>query len=316
MHYLVLVLLVIVACYIVFIVLPALTLMIGLTRRRTPLDFDTRPSVMDHTPYEPWKDILLEKMKDFRSRSYREVHISAADQTALAANWYPGGEKTAILFHGYNSTPINNFSAIATTFLDEGWSVLIPFMRGHSKSEGRTTLGLKEASDVILWANWVNDQVPCTDIIVYGISMGGAAIHFASADAWPEKVRVLVSESGYYSVERQMKGLKDMKWLPKSLLVPIMGAFARALLKIEIKTDGLARLRRTKVPMCFIAGLKDESVAPDIVETAWQACGAEKVFLKAENAPHTLAFLAGGEPLKTALFNFINKHMENGGKKE
>ncbi len=316
MRYLVPILLAVIACYIVFIVLPALALMLGLTKRRTPLDFDMRPSVMDHTPYEPWKEILLEKMKDFRSRSCREVHLSAQDRTDLCANLYPGGEKIAILFHGYNSTPVNNFSAIATAFLDEGWSVLTPFMRGHSKSKGRTTIGLKEASDVISWANWVNDHVQCTDIIVYGISMGGAAIHLASADAWPEKVRVLVTESGYFSVERQMKGLTKMKWLPKFLLVPVMGLFARALLKIDIRTDGLACLRRAKVPMCFIAGLKDESVAPDIVETAWRACGAEKAFLKAENAPHTMAFIAGGEPLQTALFNFINQYMENGGSRK
>jgi hypothetical protein len=48
------------------------------------------------------------------------------------------------------------------------------------------------------------------------------------------------------------------------------------------------------------------------VEEAYAACGAEKKLIRAEGAPHTLAFLAGGEEVREELFGFIGQWMEPG----
>lgn len=302
--------LLIVAAAVIFFILPALVCVVYLSRHQTPADFDQNPAIMDHTPYEAWKDVILEKIGQFRRIPCEEVRLEAKDGTPLYAQWYPRGQRTAILLHGYRSTPMNNFFEIGRAFLEEGWSVLMPSMRGHGKSGGRTTLGLREADDLCAWVNWADGQPGCTDIILYGMSMGGAAVTFASDRAWPDKVRVLVADSAYSSAQRQIRSLREFRWAPKWALIPLMRAFFLRLLRIDIADDSLDALARATRPMVFIEGSKDVTVAPETVETSYRACRAPKLLLKAEGAPHTLSFLVGGTGLKQSLFSFINKHIK------
>lgn len=299
-------------CILVFIVIPAVVLTLYLTGHHEPDDFDINPSMMDNTPYEAWREAILQNIEGIREKTYTEVSIESDDHVRLKAHWYPGNGKTVILLHGYNSTPINNFAAIAMIFLEKRWSVLIPFMRGHGKSEGRSTIGLKEAMDAIQWAKWADSREACTDIVVYGMSMGGAAVVFASDGPWPQKVRALIADGGYYCVEKQVRAIRQMSAASKTLLIPVIRIFAETLLQVDIRKDGLQVLRRAKVPMCFVAGMNDETVLPDVVETCYHACSSEKKLIMVEGAPHTLSCQAGGERFKSELLDFVNKFIENG----
>ena len=293
----------------VFLVLPALFLVLALSAHRNPADFDQDPASMDHTPYEARKAEILEGVRTVRQRPWQETGLTAADGVPLRALWLPGGKKTAVLLHGYCSTPFNNYFLIAEAFARQGWSVLMPFMRGHGKSGGRTTLGPKEAQDALLWAAWAAGQPGCGDVAVYGMSMSAAALHFAADGPWPDKVRVLIADAGYHDLTQQMKSLQQMQYVPKAAIIPLIRLFARWILRVDFGTDGRSHLERARVPMCFLRGMLDTSVSPETVLEAYQACGARKLLLTAEEAPHTLAFMAGGEPLQKALFTFINEQM-------
>ena len=276
--------------------------------RRASKDFDQNPDSMLNTPYEAWKDTILQKINLLRSVPYQPVLLSADDGAPLYARWYPQGGKTAVLLHGYRSTPFNNFFAIAGPFQEAGWSVLMPDMRGNGKSGGRTTLGLKEADDALAWASWAAAQPNCTDIVMYGMSMGGAALTFASNRDWPDKVRVLVVDAGYHDAQQQIRNLKQLRFVPKRIFLPLSSVFFRVLLHVRIATSGVDALKQAARPMCFIAGSDDMTVDPGIVEASYRACGAEKTFFKVPGAPHTLAFLVGGNELKASFFRFIQQY--------
>ena len=309
-HGLILILAAILAVAVIFLVLPAFFCSVYLTAHRTPADFDQNPAGMNGTPYEPWRDVILEKVDRLRRAPCEEVRIHASDGTPLCAQWYHRGPRTVILMHGYRSTPINNFFAAAEAFLDEGWSVLMPYMRGHGKSGGRTAMGLREADDAVSWAQWADSQPGCTGIVLYGVSMGGAAVTFASDRDWPDTVRVLVVDAGYDHTERQIRGLKEFRYTPRWALIPLMRRCFRWLLGVDITaTNGLDALAHATRPMVFIEGTKDTTVLPETVETSYRACSSPKLLLKAEGAPHTLSFLIGGTGLKESLFAFIHEHI-------
>ncbi len=295
-----------------FVVLPPLAVLLRMTSRRKPADFDENPAVMDHTPYEPWRQEILAAAKVFRKRPFERVGIQARDGVSLRGAWYPGGPKTALLIHGYSSTPVNNFAPLAERLLSEGWSVLMPDTRGHGESGGRVTFGLREAEDALRWAEWADARADCGAIMVCGISMGGAAVNLASDGPWPGKVRVLVSDAGYFSVLKQMETMPWKSAVLKWILIPGLTLFAAPVLGVSFREDGRKHLARARIPMCFLTGTADRSVLPETVEEAYAACGAEKKLIRAEGAPHTLAFLAGGEDVREELFGFIGQWMEPG----
>ena len=309
----ILILVIAAGCYVIFAALPALLLLLYLNRHRSPVDFDTDPSVMSGTQYEAFSDEILIDIKKFKKASWETATIKAPDNITLSGLFHHSGSRTAILLHGYSSTPFNNFPSLGISLIENGWSVLLPFMRGHGPSGGRTTFGIKEANDALLWAEWAEKTHPQSEIIVYGMSMGGACINYASDANWPGNVKALIVDSGYYRVKDQMYSMPQMNSFIGILLIPLIGFYSKLLFGSDISSDARKPLASAKLPMCFIEGTADRSVPPESVEKAYFACGSEKTLLKAAGAAHTLAFLTGGENLLTGLFGFIDRYTNNGG---
>lgn len=300
---------------IVFIVLPALILVLWFTKHRDPQDFDACPECLLCDQYGQWRESILSDIAWMRQQDHREVSIRSSDGISLKAEWYPRGDRLMILSHGYCATPMNNFSGISRAFLEAEWSLLTIYQRGHGKSEGRTTLGLAEADDLVRWASWANEQANVRSIVIYGMSMGGAAINLCAPHTWPSRVKALIVDCAYSSVERQMLDLHQMGTVIKHVLTPFMRLFMRLLIHVDTRRDGLALLRDACVPMFFIGGITDDSVSVDEVQRAYNACGADRAICIVPNAPHTLAWRVGGEELQSSVFAFIEKSIAIGGYK-
>jgi len=81
-----------------------------------------------------------------------------------------------ILFHGY-STEKTLLLKEAKAFLDLGTSVLLVDFRGSGgSSESTTTLGFHEADDVLAAVHYAKENIPHSQLILFGQSMGSAAI--------------------------------------------------------------------------------------------------------------------------------------------
>ncbi|MGK7897606.1 MAG: alpha/beta hydrolase [Xenococcus sp. (in: cyanobacteria)] len=89
---------------------------------------------------------------------------------------------TVILFHGKESSK-SSLLTPAQIFNSLGYNTLLVDFRGSGNSSGKTsTVGFKEGEDVAVAVNYVRQLKTEQPIILYGISMGSAAILKAIAD--------------------------------------------------------------------------------------------------------------------------------------
>jgi hypothetical protein len=108
----------------------------------------------------------------------KAITVSCTNGIRLGA-WYCPGERSsslAILFHGYGGEKSGTLPE-AKAFLGLGLSVLLVDFRGSGESsDSYTTLGFKEAEDVAAVVQYAREHLSNSRIILYGQSMGGAAV--------------------------------------------------------------------------------------------------------------------------------------------
>lgn len=107
------------------------------------------------------------------------------DANGRLAAWYgpvPGAHGTVILCHGYTSDK-SRLRPEATYFRQLGYAVLLLDFSGNGASEGyQTTIGYREADDVVAATRWTQAQQPGVPVVLYGVSMGAVAIMRAESE--------------------------------------------------------------------------------------------------------------------------------------
>lgn len=108
----------------------------------------------------------------------RALTIPCGGGVTLGA-WYcpgPPGGALVILFHGYAGEKTGTLRE-AKAFLGLGLSVLLVDFRGSGgSSESYTTIGYREAEDVAAAVAYARANLPHPQVILYGQSMGAAAV--------------------------------------------------------------------------------------------------------------------------------------------
>ncbi len=241
----------------------------------------------------------------------REVCITAADGTNLKADYLErGGDKTVIFVHGYRANPVKNFSAQCISFLDRGYDVLFVYQRAHGKSGGKfCCMGCRESDDVLRWALWAEENT-CGNIVIYGTSMGAAALAGASENLNGKRVKALVCDCGFTCFYDEMDSDLKNKRFSRFMVMPVITVFSKLFLKIDIKKSAEISLAENRIPTAFIIGKNDKTVPPEIAVKNYTACAAEKVLIDDENSEHARAFEKGGKKIEEELFKFIDKFAE------
>jgi alpha-beta hydrolase superfamily lysophospholipase len=95
------------------------------------------------------------------------------------AAWYgpvPAARGTVVLCHGYTSDR-SRLRPEAAYFRQLGYAVLLLDFSGNGASEGyQTTIGYREADDVVAAYRWARARRPGAPVVLYGVSMGAVAI--------------------------------------------------------------------------------------------------------------------------------------------
>ena len=111
------------------------------------------------------------------------IQISCPDGITLSAWYVSRGIESPliILFHGYSAEK-SSLIREAREFLATGASVMLVDFRGSGgSSESYTTIGVDEAIDVKAAVAYAQTHIPHRSLILYGQSMGAAAILRAGA---------------------------------------------------------------------------------------------------------------------------------------
>lgn len=243
-----------------------------------------------------------------RKEPYEELCITADDGKKLYAEYYDrGGDKTAIMVHGYRSNPLNNFSYIGGKLLDKGFNLLFVHHRSHGKSEGNFIgMGQREYKDVLKWLDLIAAKDSVKQIMLYGTSMGAATVGYTSDKISSDKVKLLVMDCGYTSYWDQLSFLINASRI-KIFFAGIWPFFFWGRITgVRLKRSNTDCIKKTKIPMCFIHGEKDIAVPLSHTVKNYEACPTEKRLITVPDAGHTTALLVGGEEKTDEFLSFLD----------
>lgn len=217
----------------------------------------------------------------------------------------------AIVMHGYTGTP-ESMETYGYRLYQRNMNVLMPAARGHELSGGDYMgMGWPDRNDIVDWINYIVEQDPEANIMLLGVSMGGAtAMNVAGMDL-PSNVKCIVEDAGFTSVWDQFSTqLQNVFGVPSFPLLNSASLFCqiRAGWSFE-EANAIESLNNATVPMLFIHGSEDTFVPVAGVDTAYDACGSEvKEKLIVEGAGHGLAAIEDPELYWETVYAFLDEN--------
>ena len=242
---------------------------------------------------------------------YKSVTVKSFDGKRLFARYYHvlDGAPLAILYHGYKSLGVRDFSGILGECLKLGLNVLLPDARSHGESEGnKITFGIKERFDFVRWTEYATLRFgPDVKIIFFGISMGGATALMAAELDLPENVVGIIADCPYSSTRAIIKKVcRDMR-LPGALLYPFikLGALIFGGFNPDKATPRQAAFK-AKIPILLIHGEGDRFVPASMSDEIAKDCKAIS-YMKIPEATHAASFIYDTGTYVGALRDFTSK---------
>ena len=109
----------------------------------------------------------------------------------------PADGPTVVLLHGFPDDPLA-YQAVAPALAGEGWRVLMPWLRGYGGTRFRDPATPRSGQQAALGADLLAllDALGIERAVLGGYDWGGRAACIVAA-LWPERVRGLVSVTGY-----------------------------------------------------------------------------------------------------------------------
>lgn len=215
--------------------------------------------------------------------------------------------------HGYVGEP-TDMAKYAYHFYERGYNVLTPTARAHERNvdTGYIQMGWQDSKDLVGWVEDLVAEDPEAQIVLFGVSMGGAEVMMASGWDLPENVRCIIEDCGYTSVWDEFAlQLDDVFGLPT---FPLLNA---ADLVTELRAgygfteaSAVDQLHNASVPMLFIHGDADDFVPFSMLEEVYDACASEdKEKLVVEGAGHADSASTDPELYWSTVDDFVARHM-------
>lgn len=242
-----------------------------------------------------------------------EWEMTSRDGLVLKASFFPSPEGThdyLVGIHGYMSRRAGMWDN-GHQFAKWGYNVLLPDLRACGESEGTYIgMGWLDRIDIIDWINMIIEKDPLAQIVVYGVSMGGAtAMMVAGEESLPENVICAVEDCGYTSVwdifEDELAYIFHLPAFPL-LYTASLAAKVRAGYTFG-EASSLEQIKKAKVPVIFLHGSLDTFVSPDMINPLYEACASEKEKLVIEGAGHGQACYRDPEGYFGAVAEFISR---------
>lgn len=264
---------------------------------------------------EDYLDAFRESREWFAESGYAILKMDSYDGIGLSAyvleNEAPGNN-WVVLCHGYMSSGAA-MATFAQSFYDRGYSLLLPDARGHGHSGGAYIgMGWDDRLDVLDWLGELNGLYSPDNILLYGVSMGGATVLMTSGETLPENVRAVVADCGYTSAWDEFSYQLDALFgLPA---FPVMN-FASLMTKLRAgywlgEASALEQVKKAEVPILFIHGTEDTFVPYEMAYELYSTAQVDKELVIAEGAGHGASFAVLGGEYWQAIEDFAGQYYE------
>ena len=213
-----------------------------------------------------------------------------------------------VAVHGYAGMASEMFP-VAKVFYEEGFNVFLPECRGSGKSGGDNFgMGWLDRYDILKWTYEIIERNPDAQIVYYGISTGAAAVLMASGEEIPINVRCVIADSAYSNLVDLFNfhfQKHSIPWFPLnfagSLVTKIRAGYSFH------DASCTSRVARSKTPILFIHGGKDEIVPLEMVYQLYNSTGSVKDILVIPEATHAYGMYAAPEPYWKKVAEFIGR---------
>lgn len=237
--------------------------------------------------------------------------------------------KTIIFAHGYRMNALQ-VGGWVKMYYDMGYNILVPDARAHGQSDGiDISFGWKEKSD---YKNWVNKLVEMNNdvqIIISGVSMGGATTMMSSGEKMSNNVKGYIEDCGYDSTYNQFNYLKPIAKdiINKQLsstnpgiqaddaeVDDIMKRVDTKLLKEQgfslEEASSTHQLQKNKKPILFIHGGEDKFVPTSMVYKNYEATQGKKELWVVPKAAHGMSIVQDRLGYQKHVEEFLNNIIE------
>ena len=221
--------------------------------------------------------------------------------------------KYVVACHGYGSIP-QFMGGSAARFYEMGFNILAPAARAHELSEGRyISMGWLERRDIVAWVDTLVEQDPQAEIVLYGISMGGATVMMTAGEAdLSPNVKCVIEDCGYTSVWDEFAGqLEELFGLPTFPILDAASLVTQARAGFGFKeASAVEQLTKSSLPILFIHGEDDTFVPYPMLDLVYNASASpDKERLSIPGAAHGGASWTDPELYWSTVEAFLEKHM-------
>ena len=275
--------------------------------KRNPEEFD-----LPHgTVYEPFYDVMLERMKQTRSLPHRDYSITSFDGLTLWGTFYEynPGAPIELMFHGYKGSGERDLCGGVQRCFAMGHSAFIVDQRGSGRSDGKVcSFGINERRDCHSWIAFLRKEFgDDIKIVLTGVSMGAATVLMAASEPLPANVKAILADCGYSSPGQIIRLVMERQGLPAKLIYPFMRLGARLFGHFNLEeTSPVKAMAKCTVPVIFFHGADDDFVPCEMSQENYDACGCQKVLSVIPGAAHCLGCLVDTEGYLDTLNKFYD----------
>ncbi|MFV0380888.1 MAG: alpha/beta hydrolase [Breznakia sp.] len=273
------------------------------------LDPNTDKSIIFDNEATENKESLAVEDTFFSDTKHQDRYIINDGLKLYAYDFNQKSDTYVIVVHGY-AGEASEMSVSAKHFYEMGYNVLTPDLRGHGKSEGDYIgMGWDDRLDIVSWIDDLLKEDKEYNIILYGVSMGGATVMNTTGETLPSNVKLAIEDCGYTSTwdifSYQLKALFSLPSMPFMDAANVVVKFRAG---YNLKDGAIDQVTKSKTPTLFIHGDEDAFVPFSMLDEVYKACRAPKEKLVVKGAGHAQSHLIEKEIYWKTVDDFIAKY--------
>lgn len=279
------------------------------------------PATLEHninanTDWNKHLDFIKERKQWLMAQNLQRVSIKSDDGLKLSATLLKNekpSDKIVICFHGYTSDGLTNYGAMSKFYYEQGFNLLLVDQRAHGESEGKYIgFGVLDRHDAARWIDYAVETFGSDcKIFLHGTSMGGATVLMTSGLELPDNVKGIISDCAFTSAFDVFSHiLKRDYHLPKFPLMSMTDMLTKKFAGYGYNdVSTLNEVQKTKIPILFIHGDKDDFVPTYMSEKNYEACKSDKKLLIVKGADHAESYYLDHETYEKAVLEFVEKYV-------
>ena len=245
------------------------------------------------------------------------VEFAGDDAAAkLSATVYMHEEETtkwALLIHPFLLSGSSIAGSVGPYYYEKGYNVIAPDLRGFGDSEGSVALGCFESMDIYDWLVKLNAEYDVTQVIVHGISLGGATTNYLSGidgfiNNGPTKINSTIKPISELKVVGLVEdcGYVDMTEFASESIVK---SFSGIEDNFDYYSKATNSLKYCDIPMLVIHGTSDSMVDPENAETVKNTVNGDVEVWMVDGGAHAFIIMgSNADEYKAHVQDFIDEY--------